>query len=597
MPLREVLFAFALLNAQEPLSPTAITAAPDGKSLWIACATGRRLLEFDLATLRTKRHLELPERPTGLAVTADGSRIYVTCAAPVSQVVVVESKPLRIAETLAVGHTAMAPVLSPDGKLLFVCNRFNNDVSIIDLAARRTVRRVAVEREPVAAAVTPNGKFLLVANHLHNGRVDGGEAAASVSVIDILAARVVKHLRLPNGSGALMDLRVSPDGRYAAVTHILAHFNVPTTQLERGWMNSNAVTLIDAEKLTVVGSVLLDGPVNGAANPWGLAWSADGKRLLATHAGAHEVSITDVPGLLAKLTATQTKADIVNDLSFLTGLRQTVRLPDTDRGPRSVAVVGNQAYTANYFSDTLSVINLSDPLQTVRSVALGPKIEAGLVRRGEEYFHDASYCFQHWQSCATCHPGDARTDALAWDLLNDGIGNPKKTKSMLLAHETPPAMSLGVRETAETAVRSGFQHIQYTRPPGAVAAAVDAYLRSLKPVPSPHLVNGQLAPAALRGREIFRGESAGCAKCHPEGLFTNMQPYDVGTAGGGDKRGEKLDTPTLVEVWRTAPYLHDGSARTMRDVLTVRNPSDKHGKTSHLSARQVADLIEYILSL
>lgn len=58
-----------------------------------------------------------------------------------------------------------------------------------------------------------------------------------------------------------------------------------------------------------------------------------------------------------------------------------------------------------------------------------------------------------------------------------------------------------------------------------------------------------------------------------------------------------FDTPTLIELWRTAPYLHDGSAATLRDVLTTANPDDKHGKTSHLTADQLNDLIAYLLSL
>jgi cytochrome c peroxidase len=60
---------------------------------------------------------------------------------------------------------------------------------------------------------------------------------------------------------------------------------------------------------------------------------------------------------------------------------------------------------------------------------------------------------------------------------------------------------------------------------------------------------------------------------------------------------EQFDTPTLIEVWRTAPYLHDGSAATVRDVLTTHNPNGKHGNTSCLTLSQVDDLIDYILSL
>ena len=49
----------------------------------------------------------------------------------------------------------MAPVLSPDGKTLFVCNRFNNDISVLDLETGKEQCRIPVQREPVAAALTP----------------------------------------------------------------------------------------------------------------------------------------------------------------------------------------------------------------------------------------------------------------------------------------------------------------------------------------------------------------------------------------------------------------------------------------------------------
>lgn len=613
-----VLSATVLVRAQSqgavvPLSPAAMVASRDGQSLWIACATSKEVIQFQRASGKVVRRAALPGEPSGLALSKDGARLYVTCPSVISQVAVVDTEGGGVIDTLTAGHTSAAPVLSPDGKLLYVANRFNNNISILDLASRRELRRIAVVREPVAAAVTQDGSRLLVGNHLPAGRADVDYVAATISVLDLVTGKQERTLQLPNGAGSVMDVRISPDGRYAAVAHVLSRHQLPTTQLERGWMNTNAITLIDVQALSVINTFLLDGPLDGAANPWAIAWTEDGSKLIVTHAGAHEVSITDVPGLLEKhalvplrktpgateivVSASETRADVPNDLSFLTGLRQTVTLPEGDRGPRGVAVVEGRIYTANYFSDTLSVIELAALRNQPQSIPLGPKPQPGLLRQGEEHFHDASLCMQHWQSCATCHPGNARVDGFNWDLLNDGIGNPKNTKSMLLSHKTPPAMSLGVRETAETAVRSGFLHIQYTRPPGSVTAAVDAYLNSLKPVPSPYLVNGELSAPAKRGREIFMSKAVGCAVCHPAGLLTDMQPYDVGTASRGDKPGEKFDTPTLVEVWRTAPYLHDGSAATMRDVFTIRNRKDRHGKTSHLTPRQLDDLVEYILSL
>jgi YVTN family beta-propeller protein len=59
----------------------------------------------------------------------------------------------KIIGSIPAGHTALAPVISPDGKTLFVCNQFNNDVSVIDLMAKREVRRIAVQREPVKGSV------------------------------------------------------------------------------------------------------------------------------------------------------------------------------------------------------------------------------------------------------------------------------------------------------------------------------------------------------------------------------------------------------------------------------------------------------------
>jgi cytochrome c peroxidase len=125
--------------------------------------------------------------------------------------------------------------------------------------------------------------------------------------------------------------------------------------------------------------------------------------------------------------------------------------------------------------------------------------------------------------------------------------------------------------------------------------AIDQYLQSLKPVPSPHLARGKPSKSARRGQRVFN--RVGCAVCHPPGLFTDLRAYDVGTRQVSDKPTDTFDTPTLVELWRTAPYLHDGSAATIRDVLTTRNSKDEHGKTSGLSNRELDDLCAHLLSL
>ncbi|HYJ08750.1 MAG TPA: hypothetical protein VEX18_07065, partial [Polyangiaceae bacterium] len=77
---------------------------------------------------------------------------------------------------------------------------------------------------------------------------------------------------------------------------------------------------------------------------------------------------------------------------------------------------------------------------------------------------------------------------------------------------------------------------------------------------------------------------------------------DVGTVKptSGGRAGEPLfgiDTPTLNGVWESAPYLHDGSAATLRDVLTTQNAEDRHAFTSELSPQELDQLVSYVQQL
>jgi YVTN family beta-propeller protein len=598
--------AVSLVNAgtvrtEEYLSPTVLVANKAGDILYVAEAGARQVAAFDLASAKVTRTYSLPEQPTGLALSPDGSRLYVTCGSSEGQVIPLDPETGKAERKIPVGHTPNSPVVSPDGKTLYVCNRYNNNVSVIDLGSRRERARIPVLREPVAAAITLNGDFLLVANHLPSGAADLNYIAASVSVISASEGKTVRTIALPNGSTSLRGISISPDGKYAYGTHILGRYQLPTTQLERGWMNTNALTIIGLDKLERINTVLLDDIDSGAANPWGVACTDDGKFICVAHAGTHEISVIDRAALHEKLEkvakgekvseVSVSAEDVPNDLSFLAGLRRRLKLKGN--GPHGLAVVGEKAYVAEYFTDTLGVVNISPEVRPkAESFALGPPKAMSVSRRGEMLFNDARVCFQQWQSCASCHP-DARSDSLNWDLLNDGIGNPKQSKSMLFSHKTPPAMATGIRADAETAVRAGMRNIQCTVRPEEDAVALDTYLTSIQPVPSPYLVKGKLSASAKRGKKIF--EKAGCAKCHPSPLYTNIRRYNVGT-GIGLEENREFDTPTLAEVWRTAPYLYDGRAATINDVLTKDNSKDSHGTTSGLSEKEIDDLSEYVLS-
>ncbi len=585
----------------EGISPLALAASSDGKLVYVAEAGARKIAVFDLATCKITGSISLPLPPTGVAAAADGSALYVTLESPRGEVFVFHPATGKVEPSIFAGHTPTAPVLSPDGKILYVCNQFNNNVSAIATATGKEITRIPVLREPVAAAITPDGLSLFVANLLPTGAAIGDYVGAGVSVINT-ASKEVTTVHLPSGSTSVHGICVSPDGHYVYVAHTLGHYQLPATQLERGWMNTSVLSVIEVATRKLVATVELDDVDLGAANPWSVACTADGRSLCVTHAGTHELSLIDRPALHAKLEKTDASNapnpnlysnEAITDFSFLYDLRRRIKL--TGNGPRGLAVIGDKAYTAEYFTDSLGIVNLSpDRSPDVCSIALGPKTVMSQEREGEMYFNDANLCFQKWQSCASCHPGNARVDGLNWDLLNDGIGNPKNVKSLLLAHQSPPAMWLGVRDTAETAVRAGLHHIEFSIAPESVATAIDAYLKSLKPVPSPHLVNGGLSESAKRGKKIF--DSVGCNECHQPPLFYSRKLYNIGTGTGMDIN-KSFTVPTLKEVWRTAPYLHDGRASTIMDAMTKFNKNDTHGLTSQLGEQERADLVEYVLSL
>jgi len=153
-----------------------------------------------------------------------------------------------------------------------------------------------------------------------------------------------------------------------------------------------------------------------------------------------------------------------------------------------------------------------------------------------------------------------------------------------------------VRMTAEEAVRSGLTHILFANQPDQDAADMDKYLKSLKPVPSPYLVDGQLSSAAERGRQLFASQRVNCHSCHPAPHYTDLKPHNVGTRSRNET-SDRFDTPTLVEVWRTAPYLHDGRYITVRELLVEGRHGLAGGRLEALSEQERQDLVEFVLSL
>jgi cytochrome c peroxidase/sugar lactone lactonase YvrE len=565
------------------LSPTELVADADGQLLYVAESTAGRIGVIDLVDNIRLGSITLPQDPTGMALSADRATLYVTAGVSTGEVYVVDTDSWQVTETISVGHSPREPVLTNDNRL-YVCERFLNTVAEVDLASGSVTNRIEVLREPHGAALTPDGATLVVGNLLPHQPSTQTGVAASISLIDTVSGTVTTNICLPPGSHSLRDVAISPDGNYAVVAHTLGRYRVTPSQFLRGWSNTSALSIIDLSSKTLYNAVDIDDLDEGAANPWGMSFSDDGETLCIAHAGTHEISAIDWEDLLTKL-ADETDY-VCDDLTYLAGLRR--RLPLPGNGPRGIAIVGTKAYAAEYFSDSLSVVDLTEGEEySAETIELGWEKAQTDVRLGNQYFLDGTLSVQQWQSCSSCHP-DVRVDGLNWDELNDGFGNPKNVKSLLMAHYTAPTTVTGVRPNAETSVLAGLLYSHYRKVLNSENLMIDAFLMAEQPVPSPYLVDGELSEAALRGQVIFDSK---CIGCHSGTYLTDQELHDVGT--DTDIEAGPFDTPSLIEAWRTAPYLHDGRAQTINDVLEAFS----HGSASGLTDDEIDDLVEYVNSL
>jgi DNA-binding beta-propeller fold protein YncE len=591
--------------------PMNMTANKIGTKIFLVHYDAGEIAVLDTEKNEVVQTFPVGNEPAGIVLSPDEKTIYVTHGGCRGQLSALDAESGNILQSVSTGHTPMSPVVTPDGTKLFLCNRFNNNIAEYELPALKLVKHLNVVREPRAAVITKDGKKIIVLNSLPNDpncfpdhseknlSVTGLNVAAEVSVIDI-ADGATKNIRLPNGSCNLRNICLSPDGRYAYLTHLISHFWNGTENLDGGQMNVNAVSILDTTQLDngqngYVNTILLDDPQLGAANPWGITTSSDGKYIFVAISGTNELIILDSELLHQKLI---TVKDASSDLTFTADFKQ--RIPFKGKGAREVITVGRFVYIGLYFNDMLikfdpTLLQSSTP-ETIQIIATGSRLVLSQGRIGEIAWNDASLCYQQWQTCTSCHP-DARMTGMNWDLLHDGSGNPKNTKSMVYSSETPPVMWLGDRFSARLCTRTGFTFIMFAPALNEPCDCIDVFVQNLQPVPSPYLVDGRLSERAERGKKIFEDPNIGCLFCHSGPYFTDTKMYDVKTQVPSYESREKFDTPTLIEVWRTAPYLHDGRYVNMKDVFKRGKHGDVKGTVDQLTEEQLDDLVEYLLSL
>ena len=590
-------FALPLSAGPAYLSPVDVKTSKDGMTLYLACTTGDQIQVFDVKQETVTSHIDV-EAVQALALSPDGSRLFALAGEFKGQLLEIDTQNNKVMRTFPAGHTPMAPVISADGKTLFYCNRFSRsdqpDVFAFDIPSGTIRASAKAIREPICMTLSKDGKFLWVVNHLPLMEANREQVYASLNIYTSGDLKPVAKLDMPPGSFAIRDSTLSHNGRYLFVSHTIGRFTVPTTHLDRGWINTSAVSIFDAIEQRYVNTVLLDDTMQGAANPWGLTVTDDDAWLCVNASGTHELIVIDIKEMFKRIENAASPNEIMNDLAFLYGAKHRVKLDG--EGARAIATHNTFIYIPMYFSDHINVVEMwEDGPGAAIPLPLAESVTPDDVRLGEMAFNDATFCYQHWQSCTSCHP-DVRSDGTNWDLLNDGIGNPKQSRSLLYTHKTSPVMITGIRASAEVAVTMGFSHIQFHQVSPAREDSVNAYLKSVEPVPSPYLTgDGRLTESAQRGKMLFEGK-ARCASCHVLPMYGDRRKKVLGL-GSDDDRDREFATPMLIECWRTAPYMYDGRALSIEDVITTDNQNNTHGKTKDLTEQELKDLVEYILSL
>jgi len=227
--------------------------------------------------------------------------------------------------------------------------------------------------------------------------------------------------------------------------------------------------------------------------------------------------------------------------------------------------------------------------------------DAELIAKGRALFSDTKLSGSGQWSCASCHPMNGHTDNKTYvgtDVVADG--DPK-------GRSTPTLWGAGLRQAEWSwagnipAIETNIRGIIVNRMKGAEPSketldALAAYVKSLPNGPAPFLnKDGMLAnnaPADVkRGFELFSGK-AGCMTCHVPAAYDKKGPEDVGTGG-------PFKVPSLRNVSKTGPWLHDGRFKTLDETVSFMWDAYKKKADSKdtLSDADKRDIVAYLRAL
>jgi YVTN family beta-propeller protein len=544
-----------------------LTANPDSNSVTV--------VQTD--SLSVLAELPVGGDPRTVAVTEDSERAVVANRAAGSMSLI-DLEPPRVVAEVPVGRLPWGVLLAPDGASAYVACEESDHVAVVDLDERAVRKVIPVYDRPNGLALSADGKSLYV-THLLDGRV---------SVIDLSGGEVSAVIETWPDSNLSQSIVLHLDGRRGYLPQTRSNNANPSLTFDSTvFPLITAIDLIEGKLLTR-GAISLPEADMPVGLPYDAAFSPEGDLLYVVNAASNDLSVIDLKAHVA--------------LAHI----------EVQDNPRGIVLShdGQYAYVNNTLAGTLSVIDTATQ-RVIRDVQVTQIPLPPVLLHGKRLFHSSdsqALSRDQWISCNTCH-WEGEHDGRTWLFRFAG---PRNTTSLLGMVQTYP-----LRWSAEwdEAADSEFAIIQEQYGVGLLGEemhpplgepnssrsydldALGAFLDSLQRPPNPYV--DAYAPQLVReGAALFDAPDVGCRECHPPPYYTDFQTHNVGTAEGErELLGPEIDTPTLLSLYRSAPYLHDGSAATLMEVLTSANPGDRHGVTSGLEESDLEALVAYMLTL
>ncbi|MSR60347.1 MAG: c-type cytochrome [Planctomycetaceae bacterium] len=574
--------------ARAGASNSLLDVSTDGKLLAAANRDNGTVSIVDLATNQVLREVKVGSKPEGVTFVGTTHAVAATVYGD-DKIVLFDGDSGATLREIEVRDEPYGIVSSADGSKLFATLEYPGEVVEIDAASGQIGRTVPAGAFLRGIAVAPDGKRLFVTEYL----------TGAVVAIDLESGTVVDRWQGSGSENIARNVTLHPRRPKAYVPHIRSRTNI--NQGEGSVVPFVSVIDTEAGEGRRRKAIPMDSFISVfvVANPWETAVSPDGGTLCAVFAGTDDMYVCNVID------------DDYRELSF----RKVVKLGQNPRAVR-FAPDGQTFYVYNTLDFNVAVYN-AVTLKKQATIEVCENPLGDEVLRGKVLFYSALQPMvgRRWISCASCHP-DGDGDGRTWQ-NPEGLRNTTALYGMAWTHPIHWSADRDESQDFEHTIRGRLMQGQglikgkvldsLGAPNKGLSADLDAlaaYCNSHKVPYSPSARHG-LSDAAKRGKELFFAKETRCAECHSGPYYSDSTParpfklHDVGTGADdpSEKMGPQFDTPTLLGIYRTAPYLHHGKAATLEEVLTTCNAGDRHGKTSHLSAAQIADLVEFLKAL